>query len=121
MVMEVETMQDTVAATIDKLNEIDDTPQVDWGVPREKIAEQLQHNGRIVITDKERPLAVMLKVGDSTLEDTMLDLSRGQALRALKAVQANSVKNGLYNMTLEEINATISATRAARKARANSR
>ena len=114
-------MQDTATATVDKLKGIYDTPQLDWDVSRDKITEQLQREGRLVITDNDRPVAVMLKVDDSTFEDTMLDLSRIQALRALKAAQANSVKNGLCNMTMEEINATISATRAERKARGKAR
>jgi hypothetical protein len=116
---EVKTMQNTV--TIDKLKGVDDTSLVDWSMPRDKITEQLKRDGRLTIIENGCPIAVMLKVDDSTFEDTMLDLSRVQALRALKAAQANSVKNGLFNMTLDEINATIAATRAERKAREKSK
>ena len=56
-------------------------------------------------------------VDSSTVEDTMDDLRRVQALRALKTIQETSVRNGTSNMTLEEINAEIAAARAERRAR----
>ena len=101
--------------------EAERVPIFELGAASDKITEQLKRDGQLVITDKDRPVAVMLKVDDSTFEDTMLDLSRVQALRALKAAQENSVKNGLCNITLDEINATITATRAERRAREKSR
>jgi hypothetical protein len=113
-------MQNT--ATIDEPRTVvDDTPQVDWSMPRDKITEQLKRDGRLTIIENGCPIAVMLKVDDSTFEDTMLDLSRVQALRALKEMQASAAKSGLCNMTLEEINAEINAARAERKAREKSR
>ena len=110
-------MQDASTAIIGKLQEVEDTPQVDWSVPRDKIAEQLKRDGQLVIIDKDRPVAVMLKVDDSTLEDTMLDLSRMQAQRALKEIQVNAEKSGLANMTLDEINAEIAAASAEKKSK----
>ncbi|MCL2009495.1 MAG: hypothetical protein FWG71_02975 [Synergistaceae bacterium] len=83
----------------------------------EKIAEQLKRSGQLVLTNKEQPMAVMVNVDDSTMEDTLLDLFRLRAQKAVKAIQEASVRSGLSNMTLEEINAEINAVRAARKSR----
>ena len=112
-------MQDT-ATTIDKPREPDHTPQIDWSVPRE-VVEQLQRNWQLVLTDRDRPVAIMLKVDDSTLKDTLLDLRRLRADKIINKMQAASVKNGMSNMTLDEINAEIAAARAERRARSNSR
>ena len=86
-----------------------------------KIKEQLKRTGQFIIADNDRPVAVMINVDDSTVEDTMSDLRKVRALRALKTIQEASVKNGTSNMTLEEINAEISAARAERRAREKTR
>ena len=112
-------MQNTI--TTDKLRELDGTSQVDWSVSREKITEQLKRDGRLVITDNDRPVAVMINVDDSTLEDTLLDLRRLQMQKAIKIIQEASVRSGKSNMTLEEINAEIAAARTERKAREKNR
>jgi hypothetical protein len=52
---------------------------------------------------------------------SVFDLSREQALRALKEMHASAEKSGLCNMTLDEINATTAAARAERKDREKSR
>ena len=113
-------MQDTSTATDYKPRELDSTPQVDWSAPRDKIKEQLQRDGRLVITDKDCPVAVMFNVDGSTVEDTLLDLRRLQMQKAIKTIQEASVRSGKSNMTLEEINAEIAAARAERRAREKS-
>ena len=57
----------------------------------------------------------------STVEDTLLDLQRLQMQKAIKTIQEASVKSGKSNMTLEEINAEIAATRVERRAREKNR
>ena len=81
-----------------------------------KIAEQLKHTGQIVLINNDGPMAVMLDVDGSTLEDTMRDLRFLRMRKAIKAIQDVSVESGLSKMTLEEINEEIAAARAARKA-----
>jgi PHD/YefM family antitoxin component YafN of YafNO toxin-antitoxin module len=83
----------------------------------EKIEEQLRRTGQLVLTNDNNPVAVMIKVDGLTVEDTIDDLRRGRALRALKTIQETSVRNGTSNMTLEEINAEIAAARAEKRAR----
>ena len=90
---------------------------LELGVSFDKITQQLKQTGQLVLTENNNPVAIMLDAGDSTLEDTMRDLRFLQMRKAIKAIQDASVESGLSNMTLEEINAEINATRAERKDR----
>jgi hypothetical protein len=49
---------------------------------------------------------------NSTLEDTLHDLRRLRAQKILKSAQEAAFRNGTSNMTLDETNAEIAATRA---------
>ena len=101
------------AATLDT----ECVPIVDLCASPDKVTEQLKRSGQLVLTNNDGPIAVMLNVDSSTVEDTLLDLLRLRAQKALKAIQEASVKSGLSNMTLEEINAEIAAARAERRAK----
>ena len=109
-------MRDAIPTTIDQPQRIKGIPRIDWDTPNSKITEQLKQDDRIIVTENDHPVAIMLKVDDSTLEDTVRDLGRVRALRALKEAQESAAKNGV-TMTLEEINAEIAAARAERTAR----
>ena len=87
----------------------------------DKITEQLKRTGKLVLTNNDSPVAVMLNVDNSTLEDTLLDLQRLQMQRAIRTIQEASVRSGKSNMTLEEINAEINAVRAENRAKENTR
>ena len=108
-------MQSTTTAAIDETTEAGCIPILDLCAPPGKITEQLKRSGQLVLTNNEGPVAVMLDVDGSTLEDTMRDLRFLRMRKAIKAIQEASVKNGLSNLTLEEINTEITATRAERK------
>jgi uncharacterized protein YlbG (UPF0298 family) len=114
-------MQGTVTTPISTLKEYDRTPRVDWSAPRDKITEQLQNIGQLVLTDENGPIAVMLKVNNINVEDTLTDLRRLKALRIMKEAQDSAIENGTSNMTLDKINAEIAAMRAERKARESSK
>ena len=76
-----------------------------------KITSQLKRDGRVVITNNGRPTAIMIDVDATTFEETLADLKRLRAKRALRELQTASVKNGLSKMTMAEIDAEIQATR----------
>ena len=59
----------------------------------------------------------MLDVDPSTLEETLIDLRRLMAKRVLREIQNASVAAGTSNMTLEQINAKINASRKQRAER----
>ena len=113
-------MQDTVTTIIDQPQRIEGIPKIAWDTSNSKITEQIQREDRIIVTENDHPVAIMLKVDDSNLSDTVRDLGRVRALRALKEAQTSAAMSGV-TMTLDEINATISATRAERKARGKAR
>jgi PHD/YefM family antitoxin component YafN of YafNO toxin-antitoxin module len=84
-----------------------------------KISARLKRDGRIVITNNGRPTAIMLDVDSSTFEETLIDLRRLQAKRALRELQTESVKNGTSKMTMTDIETEIAETRVERAAREN--
>ena len=96
-------------------------PILDLYASPNKVTEQLKRAGQLVLTNNDGPVAVMLDVDESNLKDTLLEVRRLRAQRIIKAMQEAAVRNGLSNMTLEEINAEISAARAEKRTRENNR
>ncbi|MDR3281196.1 MAG: hypothetical protein LBT23_11870 [Synergistaceae bacterium] len=82
-----------------------------------KVTLHLKRDGRVVITNNGRPAAIMIDVDSSSFEETLTDLKRIQAKRALKELQIAAVKNGVSKMTMAEIDAEIADTRSERKNR----
>ena len=82
-----------------------------------KITAMLKKERRLVITSSGRPTAIMLDVDPSSLEETLIDLRRLMAKRALREIQDASVAAGTSSMTLEEINMEINASRKERASR----
>lgn len=83
------------------------------------LKEMLENNGKVVLTSNGKPTAIMIGVNEDSFEETLSDLSRIRALRALQQLQEESVRNGTDKMTMEEIDAEIAAARAERKAKLN--
>jgi PHD/YefM family antitoxin component YafN of YafNO toxin-antitoxin module len=81
-----------------------------------QIKEMLANDGKIVVTNNGKPTALMLEISENTLEETLVDLRRLRAKRALRELQAASEANGTAAMTMEEIDAEIAAARAERDA-----
>ncbi|GHV48061.1 hypothetical protein FACS1894204_12040 [Synergistales bacterium] len=107
----------TVAQNTTEVNKMEFVPMRDLCTAPKKIASRLRRDGRLVITNNGRPTAIMLDVDSSTLEETLLDLRRLQAKRAVRDLQAEAVKTGVSKMTLADINAEIAAARQERAAR----
>ena len=82
-----------------------------------KIEEQLNRTGQLVFTENDNPVAIMLKVDNLTLKDTLLELRGLKAQMIIKAMQDAAVRNGTSNMTLEEINEEINSARAEKRNR----
>jgi hypothetical protein len=108
-------MQNTMTASIEKVTGAESIPFIESCISLDEITEQLKHFEQIVLTNNDGPFALMFKVDSSTLEDTILELRRLQMQMAIKTIQDASVKSGKSKMTLEEINAEITAARAERK------
>ena len=82
-----------------------------------KITERLNRAGQLVLTNDNGPMAIILKVDNSTLKETFFELQSMQMQRAIKTIQEASARSGKSKMTLKEINAEIGAARAEKKTR----
>jgi hypothetical protein len=60
-------------------------------------------------------------VDSSIFEETIIDLRRLQAKRALRDLQTDAIKNETSRMTIDEINAEIDAARADRASKETTR
>jgi antitoxin (DNA-binding transcriptional repressor) of toxin-antitoxin stability system len=79
-----------------------------------RVWEELESEEQLVVTSNGRPIALLTGVNEENFENTLRDLRRARALRAVEEMQRASLKAGLDKMTNQEINAEV---RAARKAR----
>jgi len=69
----------------------------------------------MVITNNGRPIALLTPVSDETLEDTVRAVRRAQAMNAIKEMQLYSAKTGASNMSVDEIDYEIRASRKSRR------
>ena len=65
----------------------------------------------MVVTSNGRPIAILSKVSEDTLEESLALIRRARAIQAVEAMQAGSTKAGTDRTTLKEINAEIKAVR----------
>ena len=69
----------------------------------------------LVITSNGHPIAILSKVSESDLEESLIAIRQARAVQAVESMQVSSVKKGLHRTSLEEINTEIKAVRKARK------
>ena len=82
------------------------------------VREALSKERKALLTVNGRPLAVLLPVNAETYDQTLDVVSRAQALQALNQIREHAAVTGRDKMTMEEIDAEISAARReARRAR----
>jgi hypothetical protein len=77
--------------------------------------KKLENRNKAVITNNGKPIALMLGVDDSSLEETLATIQQAEAMRLINKIQIQSVKNGTDKMTMEEIDAEIAAVRSERR------
>lgn len=68
----------------------------------------------MVITSNGKPIALLSATSGESLEESLSALRRARAQAAATAMQQASLKAGSDRMSLDDINAEISATRAER-------
>jgi hypothetical protein len=76
-----------------------------------QIKNMLANDGKIIVTNNGKPTALMMEINEDTMEGTLADLRQLRAKRALRELQAASVKQGTSKMTMDEIDAEITAAR----------
>jgi antitoxin (DNA-binding transcriptional repressor) of toxin-antitoxin stability system len=79
-----------------------------------RIWEELASEKELVVTSNGRPIALLTDVNEENFENTLRDLRRARALRAVEEMQQASLKGGLDKMSDQEIDAEIRAVRKAR-------
>jgi PHD/YefM family antitoxin component YafN of YafNO toxin-antitoxin module len=82
-----------------------------------KIEDMFADNGKILVTKNGKPAALMLQVDESSLEDTLADIRQMQARKALRELQKDAARNGTASMTMDEINAEITAAHKEKRLR----
>ena len=74
----------------------------------------MKPSDEVVLTNNGKPVAIISGVTEDTLEDTLYSIRRSRTLRALGKLQTQSVSKGTDQITEDEIEAEIQATRKAR-------
>jgi antitoxin (DNA-binding transcriptional repressor) of toxin-antitoxin stability system len=84
---------------------------------REKSGEvwkALPIKGQMVITRRGRPVAILVAVNESNLEESLAALRRARTVEAVASLQQWSVKQGTHRISMEEIDAEIKEVRRKR-------
>lgn len=76
--------------------------------------DELMRNGELLLTNNGKPVAVMLAVDGSTLDETLELLRRARGQLALSKLRRQAAVQGQDKMTLTEIDAEIRQARLER-------
>jgi len=76
-----------------------------------KVWNKLKRERDLVVTSHGKPIAILTKAQDTTLEQDLAALRSARALNALAFVQRKSVRSGLDKLSLGDINREIQAVR----------
>ena len=80
-----------------------------------KINEMLADDGKIVVTNKGKPAAIMLKVNETDIEETLSLINQVNLSKAINNIRLAALRNGKSEMTMEEIDAEIEKSRQERR------
>jgi len=80
-----------------------------------RLWEELGSEEQLVVTSNGRPIALLTGVNEENFENTLGDLRRARALRAVEEMQRASLEVGRDKMTDQQIDAEIQAARKARQ------
>jgi len=76
---------------------------------------KLSKDGKAVLTNNGKPQAIILKIDGENFERTLSILQKLEFMQNLTEMRLTSMRNGNANMSLDEINAEITAARKKRK------
>jgi antitoxin (DNA-binding transcriptional repressor) of toxin-antitoxin stability system len=83
----------------------------DFRTSSAKIWKALPEEQEMVITNNGKPIALLTPLIDKTLENTLSAIRQAKAINAVKLIQQESLKKGLENTTMEEIDEEIKRIR----------
>jgi hypothetical protein len=78
----------------------------------------LADEGEALLTSNGRPVALMLRVDDESLDQTVETVRRAGALRGVRKMRAEAKARGLDRLSFKQIDAIIARSRKARRRRA---
>jgi prevent-host-death family protein len=79
----------------------------DFRTSSAKILEILPEEQEMVITNNGKPVALLMPLSDTTLENILAAVRQAKAINAVKLIQQESLKKGLEKTTMEEIDEEI--------------
>ncbi len=79
-----------------------------------KIWKDLSREKEMVVTSNGRPVAILSSISESNLEEYLTALRQARAIHAVNDLQRKSVEKGTDQLTPEEINKEIKASRRKR-------
>ena len=80
-----------------------------------KINEMLADDGKIVVTNKGKPAAIVLKVSETDIEGTIALVNLVKLSKTISNIRLSALRNGKSEMTMEEIDAEIEKSRQERR------
>jgi len=80
-----------------------------------RIDQILERDGSVIVTNNGKPAYLMVGIDEADFEDTIIDLRRVRAKRAVARMQRKSASSGTSDLTMDEIDAEIAADRAAKR------
>ena len=80
-----------------------------------QVWKELPEEQEIVITNNGKPIALLTPLNDADMQDTVSAVRRARAITALKKIRSLSLKKGLSEMTMEQINKEIQEYRKSKK------
>jgi hypothetical protein len=82
-------MQDTLTAPISTFKEFGQTPRIDWSAPHDKITEQLQNIGHLVLIDENGQLRSIF---------TMNNLNKNVEIAVMRIERKANGKMHIYSL-----------------------
>ena len=80
-----------------------------------QVWDRLAQQQDIVVTSNGRPIALLTRISEDEVEETLIALRRARAQLAVSRMRAAAAQTGANQMTAEEIEAEIKKTRQTRR------
>ena len=79
-----------------------------------QVWQDLPSERELIITNNGRPIAILAAINESNLEESLMAFRQARAVEAVASLQRRSAEQGANAITLDEIDAEISAVRKSR-------
>jgi antitoxin (DNA-binding transcriptional repressor) of toxin-antitoxin stability system len=80
-----------------------------------RIWKDLPEEQEMIITNNGKPIALLMPVNDSDIEETLSVVRKARAINAVKKMQFFSIQNNLSDITEDDVEKEIQGTRKSRK------